>query len=73
VEFAILLACEQGDVHSPAGTTGFRLAPGSFGGMILPGSLCGLEHNPTAGVATQSTLHFVFMEQVDSSKGSLTF
>ena len=73
MELAILLACEQGDVHSPAGTTGFRLVSGSFGGMILPGSLCGLEHNPTAGVATQSTLHFVFMEQVDSSKGSLTF
>ena len=73
MELAILLACEQGDVHSPAGTTGFRLAPGSFGGMILPGSLCGLEHNPTAGVATQSTLHFAFIGQEDSPKESLTF
>ena len=67
MEFAILLACEQGDVHSPAGTTGFRPAPGSLGGMILPGSLVtGLEHNPTAGVATQLTLHFVLLEQIDS-------
>ena len=66
MELAILLACEQGDVLSPAGTTGFQPAPGSLGGMILPGSFCGLEHNPTAGVATQLTLHFVFMQQIDS-------
>ena len=66
MELAILLAREQGDAHSRAGTTGFQPAPGSLGGMILPGSLCGLEHNPTARVATQLTLHFVFMEQIDS-------
>ena len=49
VELAILLACQQGDVHSPAGTTGFRLAPGSLVGRILPESLAGWSITPLLG------------------------